>query len=72
MSELQVMLGVSNLAVGLLAIAVAVPLLKGKVGRNAWYGVRFSQSLASDQAWLAINRYGVSSPPTRRVNAANR
>jgi hypothetical protein len=43
---------------GLLLIAVALPLARGKVARNALYGIRFPQSLRSDEAWFAINRYG--------------
>ncbi len=46
------------MAVGLLSMGLAVPLLQGKVGRNALYGVRFRQSFQSDEAWFAINRYG--------------
>jgi hypothetical protein len=41
-----------------LITAVAVPLLRGRVRRNAFFGVRFAESMQSDEAWLAINRYG--------------
>jgi hypothetical protein len=43
---------------GLISIALAIPLVRGQAGRNGFYGVRFPQSFASDDAWLAINRYG--------------
>ena len=43
---------------GLLCIVLAVPLVRGQVGRNALYGVRFPQSFQSDDAWFAINRFG--------------
>ena len=47
-----------DVAVGVLVILLALPLYRGKVGRNWVYGVRFRASFASDEAWYAINRYG--------------
>jgi hypothetical protein len=46
------------IAAGLLTIGLAIPLLQGKIGRNALYGARFRKSFQSDDAWFAINRYG--------------
>lgn len=43
---------------GLLAVAVSLPLLLGKVKRNAWYGVRIRAAFVSEAAWYAINRHG--------------
>ena len=43
---------------GMLCLGLAIPLILGKVRRNALYGVRFPQSLQSDEAWFAINRFG--------------
>jgi hypothetical protein len=43
---------------GLLMAALALPLLRGSIGRNAWYGIRTPASMASDEAWYAINRQG--------------
>jgi hypothetical protein len=60
MNPLSIILGVSNIFVGLLCVALAIPLRAGRVKRNNLYGVRFPQSLASDEAWLAINRYGAT------------
>ena len=58
-------MGILNLTVGLactvtalLTTGLAIPLLRGKVKRNGWYGVRLSESLESEEAWLRINRYG--------------
>jgi len=39
-------------------MALTIPLFRGWIGRNNIYGIRFSQSLQSDDAWYAINRYG--------------
>lgn len=43
---------------GLLCVALSISLIRGRVRRNAFYGVRFPESFASDDAWLAINRFG--------------
>jgi hypothetical protein len=51
-------IGVSWTFAGLLCLALAVPLIRGQVGRNRLYGVRFPQSFQSEEAWLAINRFG--------------
>jgi len=40
------------------AITVALPLIKGKVKMNPWYGVRIPAAFESDERWLEINRYG--------------
>lgn len=42
----------------LLAIVLAVPLMRRKVGMNMWYGVRIPASFASEKEWLRINEYG--------------
>jgi hypothetical protein len=42
----------------MLCIGLAIPLARGRVGRNRLYGVRFPESFRSDDAWLAINRFG--------------
>jgi hypothetical protein len=51
-------IGISWTLAGLLCIALAIPLVRGRVGRNAFYGARFPQSFQSDEAWFAINRFG--------------
>jgi len=57
MDTVAMIVGASWIAVGLITIGLAIPLLNGKVGRNPYYGARFSQSFASDEAWFAINRF---------------
>jgi len=44
--------------VGLLVLALCVPLLRGRIKPNRWYGFRFPQALLSDENWYAINRFG--------------
>jgi hypothetical protein len=55
--KLSIILGVSNLFVGLLCLGLSWPLYTGKVGRNHIYGFRTKKTLASDDVWYAVNRY---------------
>ncbi|MEP6901948.1 MAG: SdpI family protein [Actinomycetota bacterium] len=43
-------------AVGLLIIAIAIPLAIGKIGRNHFYGFRTPRTLSSDEIWYPANR----------------
>ena len=58
MDMVAITIGIGWIAAGLLTVALAIPLLQGRIGRNALYGVRFRQCFQSDEAWFAINRYG--------------
>ena len=49
---------ITDMAISLLFIVLAVPLLKNQVAPNGVYGVRIPKSLASPENWYAINRYG--------------
>ena len=57
MDPVAITVGVSWLIIGSLCIVLAIPLMRGEVGRNAFYGARFRESLESEEAWLAINRF---------------
>lgn len=50
--------GFIPIAIGVLVIALAIPLRLGKVAMNPWYGVRLPKSYASDANWYEMNRYG--------------
>lgn len=55
----QLFLGVLALvllASGLLVIWVATATASGRIGRNAFAGIRTGSTLASDEAWLAAHR----------------
>lgn len=41
-----------------IVVLLAQPLVRRKVPRNRWYGVRIPASLASDEACFDINAYG--------------
>src|SRR5882724_830171 len=58
MDAVAVTIGIGWTITGLLCFVLAVPLVRGQVGRNGFYGVRFPQSFQSDDAWFAINRFG--------------
>jgi len=47
-----------NALVGVVLIAVAVPLYLRRIPRNGLYGVRFPATLASDDVWYPINQRG--------------
>ena len=44
--------------VGLVTIAVALPLIQKKIKMNRWYGVRIPAAFESDARWFEINAYG--------------
>ncbi|QOV87444.1 SdpI family protein [Humisphaera borealis] len=58
MDAVAITIGISWTLVGLISIALSVPLIRGHIRPNAFYGVRFPQSFESDEAWFAINRFG--------------
>jgi hypothetical protein len=43
---------------GVALVAVAVPLARGRVPPNAWYGVRTPKTLRDRTAWYPANAYG--------------
>jgi len=51
-------LAVSHIFVGALIIAISIPLVRGSISMNDWYGVRFKKSFSSDENWYKINKYG--------------
>ena len=58
MDILSLTVGLACILSALITIGLAIPLLMGKVKRNALYGVRIPQAFESDEAWLRLNRYG--------------
>ena len=42
----------------LIIIGVSLPLIKRKIKRNQWYGVRIPEAFKSEERWLEINEYG--------------
>lgn len=48
----------SNLFCAIIAIALALPLVRRRVKMNRTYGIRFARSFESEELWYAINEYG--------------
>ena len=51
-------LGISLIFCGLLFIGLSVPLLKGSIRMNRWYGFRIRKAFESEENWYKINKYG--------------
>lgn len=58
MDHESLMLGLTNVFVGVLIIALCLPLLKNKIRMNCFYGIRFKKSFESDENWYKINQFG--------------
>jgi len=51
-------LAMPSIFCGILFIVVSLPLLRGSIPMNRFYGFRISQAFTSDANWYAINKYG--------------
>lgn len=47
-----------NLALPLLIIALAIPLVCEKIPPNGWYGFRIQKTFSSDEMWYRTNKLG--------------
>lgn len=47
-----------HLVSAVVAIVAAVPLIRGQVKMNRWYGVRIPAAFESEAQWFELNRYG--------------
>lgn len=43
---------------GVLVMTLCVPLIRRKVKRNPWYGIRVRDAFVSEERWAEINSYG--------------
>lgn len=43
------------LVVGVLFLAISIPLIMRKVKINNWYGVRLPQTMKNEEIWYAVN-----------------
>ena len=48
---------ITYVLLGGLSVAVAVPLIQGRVRPNPWYGVRVRKTLEDREIWYAVNAY---------------
>ena len=58
MQTINMTFAVSNIGCGILFILVSIPLVKGIIPMNHFYGFRFAKSFSSEENWYKINRYG--------------
>ncbi len=58
MDPIALILGTAFTLVGAVIILICIPLTRGRIPRNSFFGVRLPTSLRSDAAWYAINRFG--------------
>jgi len=57
MEAVNVIISICNIFAGILTIGLCIPMMKGKVKMNPWYGARFRKSYESEEAWYKINAY---------------
>ncbi|HEX8892329.1 MAG TPA: SdpI family protein, partial [Terriglobales bacterium] len=48
---------VSPLLVGVLSIALGIPLVLGKVKPNSFYGFQIAKTLNDESVWYTVNRF---------------
>lgn len=58
MTQFGIAMGLVHLACATVCIVVSVPLMKGYVKMNGWYGIRIKKAFKSDENWYKINAYG--------------
>ena len=58
MDSVALVVGSCWVFAGLVFVGVSLPLVRQKIPRNPFYGVRLRRSMQSDEAWYAINRFG--------------
>jgi len=54
----NIIFAVMHVGIGLLLMAIAVPLKNGKVAMNHVIGVRMKKSFTSEKNWYLMNAYG--------------
>jgi uncharacterized membrane protein HdeD (DUF308 family) len=54
----NVIFGIMWVVVGLILMAISIPLKNGKVAMNHFYGVRLKKSYSSEKNWYLMNTYG--------------
>jgi hypothetical protein len=58
MDMINIILGISNIFIGILMIIISIPLVRKSISMNKIYGVRFKKSFESEENWYKINVYG--------------
>lgn len=58
MDIVSIIVGTGWTLAALVIITLAIPLVRGRISPNGFYGVRLPESFQSDDAWYSINRFG--------------
>ena len=58
MNPIQATLALGNVFVGIVLIAISIPLIKRRIAPNPWYGIRITKAFQSNELWYDINEYG--------------
>lgn len=58
MDNSRLIIGISDIIIGLFFIALAVPLMRRRMPRDGAFGFRIRKAYQSDDNWYAINEYG--------------
>lgn len=58
MEQLNLFPGFALLICAALYSGISLPLLKGSVKMNIWYGFRIKKAFDSEENWYKINQYG--------------
>ncbi len=57
MNTSSIVVSISLVFIGIVGVAVAIPMLLGKIPRNNFYGFRTKLTLSSDKIWYSTNRF---------------
>jgi len=58
MESVNVKTAITLFCLGIIVIAVCIPLYLGKIKMNRAYGFRIRKAFESEENWYEINRYG--------------
>lgn len=58
MEAANIIFGITHILTAFILIGISIPLVKGEISMNKFYGIRFKKSYDSDENWYKINKYG--------------
>jgi hypothetical protein len=61
MESVNVKTAITLVCLGIILIAVSIPLYLGKIRMNCYYGFRIRKAFESNDNWYVINKYGAKS-----------
>jgi hypothetical protein len=58
MDETYILVGIIHIFVAALVSVMSIPLIKGEIEPNRYYGIRLKKAYQSPELWYEINRHG--------------